>query len=208
VGRPTGPLEPTGDRSTPESTLSLSGVLVTGTPAAVLVGLFEEHDETRVVLTVRSSRLRLHTGEVAFPGGRLEPGESAADGARREAFEETGLDPSSTEVIGHLNTMPTVSSSSLVTPVVAALAARPRLVAEPAEVARIFDVALSDLLEDGVFVEEWWTVPGRPGLGGPEGSGFPVWFFQAGGETIWGVTARVLMELLCLTLGLPVPFAA
>ncbi len=207
-GRPSPPLEASGDGSTAPSILSLSGVEVSGTPAGVLVGLFEEEGETRVILTVRSRRLRSHTGEVAFPGGRLEPGESVDDGARREAYEETGLDPASVEVIGHLNTMPTVSSSSLVTPVVATLAARPTLVAEPAEVARIFDVALSDLLADGVFAEEWWAVPGRPGIGGPDGAEFPVWFFHAGSETIWGVTARVLMELLTLTLGLPVPFAA
>ncbi|HVB93680.1 MAG TPA: CoA pyrophosphatase [Acidimicrobiales bacterium] len=207
-GRPTPPLEASGDGTMAPSILSLSGVVVAGAPAGVLVGLFEEEGETRVILTVRSNRLRSHTGEVAFPGGRLEPGESIDDGARREAYEEVGLDPSSSEIIGHLNTMPTVSSSSLVTPVVAALTDRPNLVAEPAEVARIFDVALSDLLEDGVFEEEWWSVPGRPGIGGPDGAAFPVWFFDAEGETIWGVTARVLMELLCLTLGLPVPFAA
>ena len=206
--RPSPPLEPSGDGTTASSILSLSGVAVTGTPAGVLVGLFEEQGEIRVILTVRSGRLRSHTGEVAFPGGRLEPGESIDDGARREAHEEVGLDPASTEIIGHLNTMPTVSSSSLVTPVVAILAGRPTLVAEPDEVARIFDVALADLLEDGVFEEEWWSVPGRPGIGGPDGAAFPVWFFHAGGEIIWGVTARVLMELLCLTLGLPVPFAA
>jgi 8-oxo-dGTP pyrophosphatase MutT (NUDIX family) len=207
-GRTTGPREASGDGTTAASILSLSGVVVTGSPAAVLVALFEEKGETRVILTVRSSRLRSHTGEVAFPGGRLDPDESVDDGARREAHEEVGLDPSSAQIIGHLNTMPTVSSSSLVTPVVAVLAARPTLVAAPAEVARIFDVALSDLLAEGVLEEEWWTVPGRPGLGGPDGAAFPVWFFRAEEETIWGVTARVLMELLCLTLGLPVPFAA
>lgn len=207
-GRPTPPLAASGDGTSAPSILSLSGVVVAGIPAGVLVGLFEEEGETRVILTVRSNRLRSHTGEVAFPGGRLEPGESVDDGARREAHEEIGLDPSASEIIGHLNTMPTVSSTSLVTPVVAVLTARPKLVAEPAEVARIFDVALSDLLADDVFSEEWWSVPGRPGIGGPDGAAFPVWFFDAEGETIWGVTARVLMELLCLTLGLPVPFAA
>ncbi|MGH9098464.1 MAG: NUDIX hydrolase [Acidimicrobiales bacterium] len=207
-GRPNPPLVGSDDRTTARSILSPSGVEVAGTPAGVLVGLFEEKGEARVILTVRSDRLRSHTGEVAFPGGRLEPDESVDDGARREADEETGLDPASVEIIGHLNARPTVSSRSLVTPVVATLAARPTLVAEPAEVARIFDVALADLLADGVFVEEWWTVPGRPGIGGPDGAAFPVWFFHAGSETIWGVTARVLMELLCLTLGLPVPFAA
>lgn len=196
-----------GDGRTAVSILSISGVVVTGRPAAVLVPLFEEDGETRVILTVRSSQLRSHTGEVAFPGGRLDPGESVNDGARREAHEEISLDPSSVEIVGPLNTMPTVSSNTLMTPVVGVLSGRPALVAAPDEVARIFDVALSELLADDVFVEEWWTVPGRPGMDGAEGGGFPVWFFHAGGETIWGATARVLVELLCLTLGLPVPYS-
>jgi hypothetical protein len=53
---------------------------------------------------------------------------------------------------------------------------------------------------DGVFHEEWWTVPGRAG------GEFPVWFFDAGGEIIWGATARILVELLCLALGVGDPF--
>jgi 8-oxo-dGTP pyrophosphatase MutT (NUDIX family) len=192
--------------ATAEAILSATGGVVTGRPAAVLVPLFEEDGETRVILTVRSSQLRSHTGEVAFPGGRLDPGESVDDGARREAYEEIGLDRSSVEIVGPLNTMPTVSSNTLMTPVVGVLPGRPTLVAAPDEVARIFDVALADLLADDVFVEEWWSVPGRPGMDGEVGAGFPVWFFHAGGETIWGATARVLVELLCLTLGLPVPY--
>jgi 8-oxo-dGTP pyrophosphatase MutT (NUDIX family) len=205
AGRPV-ELRDEGEEVTAEAIRAFSGGAVSGRPAAVLVALFEEEEgETRVILTVRSSRLRSHTGEVAFPGGRLDPGESVEDAARREADEEIGLDPSSVEIIGRLNPMPTVSSHTLMTPVVAVLADRPSLVAEPDEVARIFDVALADLLDDGVFVEEWWAVPGRPGRDGNEGGGFPVWFFHAGGETIWGATARVLVELLCLTLELPVP---
>jgi hypothetical protein len=91
------------------------------------------------------------------------------------------------------------------TPVVATLSGRPALVAGPDEVDRVFDVGLAELLEDGVFREEWWAIPGRPGSDGRAGGEFPVWFFQAGGEIIWGATARVLTELLCLVLGLPGP---
>ena len=206
--RPAPPLGASGDGSTAPSILSFSGVVVAGTPAGVLVGLFEEEGETRVILTVRSNRLRSHTGEVAFPGGRLDPGESVDDGARREAYEEIGLDPSSSEIVGHLNTMPTVSSTSLVTPVVAVLSRStgaggrtggggPHLRCRPLRPAG------GRHLLRGVVVG-----PRPPGDRGARRSAFPVWFFDAEGETIWGVTARVLMELLCLTLGLPVPFAA
>ena len=174
-------------------------------PAAVLVVLFEEAGEARVLLTVRSPRLRSHQGEVAFPGGKLGPGEGIEDGARREAFEEVGLDPASVTVVGHLTAMPTVSSNTLMTPVVATLPRRPVTSPAPDEVARVFDVALADLLADGVFAEELWAVPGRHGADGSPGSEFPVWFFPVAGEIIWGATARVLTELLCLVLGVPAP---
>jgi len=174
-------------------------------PAAVLVALFEEAGEARVLLTVRSSRLRSHQGEVAFPGGKLDVGEGIDDGALREASEEVGLAPSLVTVVGHLTAMPTVSSNTLMTPVVATLATRPVTEPAPDEVARVFDVALCELLADGVFAEEFWAVPGRTGADGRVGGEFPVWFFSVAGETVWGATARVLTELLCLVLGVPAP---
>jgi 8-oxo-dGTP pyrophosphatase MutT (NUDIX family) len=183
-----------------------SDVDVERRPSAVLLALFEEDGETRVVLTVRSSRLRSHRGEVAFPGGRLDAGETVEEAALREAFEEVGLDPTSVSVVGELTAMPTVSSNTLMTPVVATLAERPSLEAAPDEVDRVFDVGLAELLADGVFLEEWWSVPDRPGADGRLGGEFPVWFYQADGETIWGATARVLTELLCLVLALPGTF--
>src|SRR3954454_19434603 len=94
-------------------------------PAAVLVPLFEEDGETRVILTRRAAHLRSHTGEVSFPGGRLEPGEGALAGALREAHEEIGLDPGEVEVLGQLAPLATVSSGSRITPFVGAVARRP-----------------------------------------------------------------------------------
>jgi len=177
-------------------------------PAAVLVALFEEDGEARVLLTVRSSHLRSHQGEVAFPGGKLDPDEAVDAGARREAEEEVGLDPSSVRVVGHLTAMPTVSSNTLMTPVVAVLDGRPTTSPAPDEVARVFDVALAEFLADGVFAEELWAVPGRHGADGQPGGEFPVWFFRVAGEIVWGATARVLTELLCLVLGVPGPSSA
>ena len=174
-------------------------------PAAVLVPLFEEGGETRVVLTVRSDQLHSHTGEVAFPGGRLDAGEGVVEGALREAFEEVGLDPGLATVVGQLTALPTVSSDTVMTPVVATLADRPSLTPNPGEVDRVFDVALADLVADGIFHEEWWSVPDRvAGDGFPVGE-FPVWFFAVAGETVWGATARTLVELVCLVLGVDVP---
>ena len=176
-----------------------------GRPAAVLVPLFEEDGEVRVLLTVRSDQLRSHQGEVAFPGGRLDTGEDVVQAALREADEEVSLDPALVTVIGELTAMPTVSSNTVMTPVVAALDGRPTLRANPSEVHRIFDVALRELVADGAFHEEWWSVPDRVDRSGfPEGE-FPVWFFDVADETVWGATARTLMELICLILKVPVP---
>jgi 8-oxo-dGTP pyrophosphatase MutT (NUDIX family) len=173
--------------------------------AAVLVALFEEDGEARVVLTVRSERLSTHRGEAAFPGGRLEENEDVVHGALREAEEEVALDPATVTVVAALTPMPTVASNTVMTPVVASLPARPRLTASPAEVVRVFDVSLHELVAEGAFHEELWSVPGRPGANGIPGDEFPVWFFAVGGETVWGATARTLVELLCLVLDVEVP---
>ncbi len=188
-----------------EFTRSFADTYPDSNPAAVLVALFEEEGEARVLLTVRSSRLRSHQGEVAFPGGKLDPGEGIDAAALREAEEEVALDPATVTVVGHLTAMPTVSSNTLMTPVVATLAGRPSPVPAADEVARVFDVALADLVADDVWAEELWAVPGRQGADGEPGGEFPVWFFAAGGEVIWGATARVLTELLCLVLGVDAP---
>lgn len=186
---------------------TLAGEVMEGSPAAVLVALFEEDGDTRVVLTVRSGHLRAHRGEVAFPGGRLDAGEDAVAAATREAFEEVALDPRLVTVVGELTPMPTRSSNTVMTPVVATLDGRPALRANPDEVERVFDVALSELAADGAFTEEWWSARDRPGAAGA-GAAFPVWFFDVGGETVWGATARTLVELLCLVLGVERPRSA
>jgi 8-oxo-dGTP pyrophosphatase MutT (NUDIX family) len=173
-----------------------------GAPSAVLVALFETDGEARVVLTRRAAHLRTHTGEVSFPGGRLEPGEQPEAGALREAAEEVALDPAEVQLLGRLTPLVTFSSSSRITPVVGALRARPHLEANPHEVEHVFDVSLAELAADGVFREERWIVPGRPmPVADPREDGsFPVWFFELPHDTVWGATARMLVELLRLVL--------
>jgi 8-oxo-dGTP pyrophosphatase MutT (NUDIX family) len=189
----------------PRRRIAARAGMAPGPAAAVLVPLYESEGETRVILTVRTSDLSSHRDEVAFPGGRLDAGEEAVAGALREAWEEVGLDPAAVSVVGTLHDLATSSSNTIVTPVVGTMDGRPSLTANPGEVARIFDLALADLLVDGVFHEEWWPVPGSPGLDHGTESEFPVWFFEAGGEMIWGATARILMDLLSLALGTGAP---
>ena len=158
--------------------------------SAVLVPLFEEAGEARVVLTRRATTLRTHQGQVSFPGGRIDPGEDAVAAALREAAEEVALDPATVRAVGFLEPAATFASAAPITPVVGVLGARPSLVCNPDEVDRVFDVSLATLAT--AFREERWTVPGRPTRS--------VFLFEVATETVWGVTARMLVDLLTVVL--------
>ena len=164
--------------------------------AAVLAPLFvDANGDTSVLLTRRSGRLRNHRGEVSFPGGRIDEGESAIQAALRETHEEVNLHPSAIRIVGRLEPLTTVVSSSKITPfigVVDDMAAQlPTLVPSPAEVDRIFSVTLRELTDPDCFREEIWTFP--------DGT-FPVWFFEVDDDTVWGATGRMLRRLLDLVL--------
>jgi 8-oxo-dGTP pyrophosphatase MutT (NUDIX family) len=167
--------------------------------AGVLAVMFEEHGETRLILTRRSSAMRTHKGEVSFPGGRLDEGEDPVGAALREAFEEVALDPALVEVVGWIHPVLTMSSESLIMPVLATVATRPHVVASPDEVERVFDVSLAELADPAIFHEERWSIPGRV-IPGTDDDSFAVWFFEVAGEIIWGATARMIHELLSVVL--------
>jgi 8-oxo-dGTP pyrophosphatase MutT (NUDIX family) len=160
--------------------------------AAVLVPLFGE-DDARVVLTRRSSSLRNHRGEVAFPGGRQVEGEALAEAALRETQEELGIEPASVHVVGELDHLTTVASRFVVAPYVGVLpGGRPEYRPNAAEIDRAFDVPLRELLDPAVYVEEVWDFPWGERH---------VSFFLLEGETVWGATARILRQLLLLITG-------
>ena len=174
--------------------------------SAVLVALFEEEGETHVILTRRSFALRQHRGEIALPGGRSEPGESAIETALREAKEEVGLEPSDVRTVGWLNPLVTFASGSAIWPVVGLLAKRPAMTVDPREVDRAFTVTLRALMSDGAFLEERWRRD-EPRPGADADGYFPMYFFRVPGDLVWGATARVLTELLCLVSGVDWPGA-
>jgi 8-oxo-dGTP pyrophosphatase MutT (NUDIX family) len=162
--------------------------------AAVLVPLFEAGGETRVVLTRRPETMPSHRGDVAFPGGKVHPEIDATlrDAALREAEEEIGLPRTAVEVVAELDTISTVTSRFLVASFVGVLAEPPELRPDPREVERVFDVALSELMAEGVHrVEHWGTgVLTRD-----------VHIFELDDETVWGLTARILSGFLTLITG-------
>lgn len=116
--------------------------------AAVCVIVTGEAGEAALLLTRRAARLSTHSGQYALPGGRLDEGESALEAARREAREEIGLQLGPEDFIGRLDDYPT-RSGYLITPLVAWLAEGTRLEANPAEVARIYRVPLTELARPG-----------------------------------------------------------
>jgi 8-oxo-dGTP pyrophosphatase MutT (NUDIX family) len=161
----------------------------TGTrPSAVLAPIYPDGDDVVVVMTRRAQHLRAHRGEVSFPGGGCDPTDTDLRAtAVREAFEEVHLDPGSVEIIGELDHLQTVTSQSYIVPFVGELAARPDLVASPAEVESILHVPLSELLADDVYHEERWGLPPLE---------HPVHFFELDGDVVWGATAAMLRNLL------------
>jgi 8-oxo-dGTP pyrophosphatase MutT (NUDIX family) len=166
-------------------------------PAAVLCVLHEDAGQVQVLLTRRSQQLRSHTGEVSFPGGRLEDGEEPEMCALRETSEEIGLDPAAVRIIGTLRPLATTTTKAAVIPFVGVLDALPPLRPNPAEVERVFSVPLAELATPGVYQLELWTAP--------DGLEHPVHFFYLAGETVWGATARLLRELLDRVLAHPAP---
>lgn len=155
-------------------------------PAGVLAAFLPSDDGLRLILTKRSSRLKHHPGQIAFPGGKQE--ESDADptaAALREAQEEVGLDPASVEILGTLPTHETVTSF-LMTPVVGLVTGPFHPVAEPGEVEEVFTVPFDHVTNPDRFSVQWrrWRGQRRHYYTAPYGPYY-----------IWGATARVLRGL-------------
>lgn len=114
-------------------------------PAAVLVGITDRPDPG-VILTVRREHLRTHAGQVAFPGGRIDPGEDSVEAALREAWEELGLDPGAAEIVGAIDPYRTVTGY-VVTPVLAVVQPDQPLSPHEHEVADWFEAPLAFVLD-------------------------------------------------------------
>ena len=181
------------DATEPQFLPSPATVPPTSAPSAVLVLLYGAHGEPWVVLTRRSWHLRHHAGEVSFPGGRREPGDTDLWAtALREASEEISLDPGIVSRIGRLDSFVTVGSRSLVCPFVATVDQCPDLVPDPIEVDRVLHVPLAELTGPESWREEIWSLDAA--FGGER----TMTFFELHGDTVWGATAAVLRRLLTL----------
>ncbi|MEP7203075.1 MAG: CoA pyrophosphatase [Ilumatobacteraceae bacterium] len=164
--------------------------------SAVLVAIADGPEGAEVLLTRRSQALASHRGEISFPGGRVDAGETFEQTALREAHEEVALDPAALALHGRLDPISTMVTRSFIVPVVGALNGRPSLRPAEHEVERILWVPLGELTRSDTFREEVWNYNDAPR---------PMFFFELDDETIWGATARILHQLLRVALGIEGP---
>ena len=161
-------------------------------PAAVLVPLVAHASEVTVLLTRRTLTLRSHSGQVAFPGGGREPGDTdPVHTALRETREEVGIDPDGVEVIGQLPEYLT-GTGYQVTPIVGFVRSGLSLTPDPIEVAEVFEVPLAFLMDPRHHQQRriempeghrlFWAMPYRP-------------VDSADEHFIWGATAAMLRNL-------------
>lgn len=153
--------------------------------AAVLVPIVWHEAAPSILLTLRAADLSAHAGQVAFPGGRLEKGETAEAAALREAAEEVGLDPRLPVIAGHLPDHFT-GTGFRVTPVVAFLDPPLTLTPDPGEVAEIFELPLATVLDPAAPERRRAEFRGRM-------REFWVWPHER--HHVWGATAQMLVSL-------------
>lgn len=156
------------------------------TPAGVLIPVIDRPACLSVLLTQRSTELRHHAGQVSFPGGRMEEGDTdILATALRETYEEVGISPDEVSVLGYLQPMPTITGYA-VTPVIGLLAEPSDLVIDTSEVEFVFEVPLHFLLDrrnQRIAESEF------------RGEKIPVSEFVYDGQRIWGATAHILIQL-------------
>jgi 8-oxo-dGTP pyrophosphatase MutT (NUDIX family) len=155
------------------------------TEAAVLLPLFGWPERPALVFTERRADLRSHAGEISFPGGRRDPGETYLEAALREAHEEIALEPAGVEIVGALPPISTFVTSYKVHPFVGLIDAASSLRANPTEVEAVLRLELSELRKG--YAMRRLVRRGVP-IRTPT--------YVVGEHLIWGATARILGELL------------
>ena len=157
-----------------------------GDRLAAVLALIVLEPEPSVVFTVRAAALSRHAGEISFPGGLQDPGETLAEAALREAHEEIGLDPSAARLLGALPSVHTFVSGILVVPFVGTIERAPVFTVNEGEIDEVlaFDLRRLAAVERTVTYDR---------AGGGRWRGFA---YELDGHTVWGATGSMLHTLL------------
>lgn len=138
-------------------------------------------------LTVRSSRLPSHAGEISFPGGRMETGETVLETALRETEEEIGISKNDIEPLGALSDLYIPVSRNIIKPQVGLLTGPPHFRLSSGEVSRLFTPPLRQLRDAGRQTRQRWQLQGKPVI-------VPFWTLYD--IPLWGATAMILSEFI------------
>lgn len=157
--------------------------------SAVMVLLYPQESELQLIFARRPDTLRDHPGQIAFPGGRREPGEAYIDTALRETEEELGVPAAQIEVLGQLRSVYVPPSNFVVHPFVGWHERRPAFVPSPDEVAELLEIPLSHFLNPNSRSREEWTFKKMNVT-------LDIPFYHFGQHKIWGATATILSELM------------
>lgn len=173
-GNPARPLDPPND--------------ITPRDGAVLILIYPNVDELYLPLTVRTSSLRHHSGEISLPGGRFDPADLSLERtALRETAEEIGVQPETVEIVTALDPVWIPVSNFRIVPYVGVVEARPPFALAPDEVAGIVEVPLPMLADPRIIRSEVRDIRGRL---------LSVPYFAIDEHKVWGATALVLAQLL------------
>ena len=157
---------------------------------AVLALFWPGEEGLTLTLTRRTDRVEHHRGQIAFPGGKREDGESLVETALRETEEEVGIDPASIEILGELPPLAIPVSGFLVHPFVGYTNKRPTYRIDPTEVAGVIEAPLELLLSDGARGEREWEFRGKTVM-------VPIYDLpDVNPPPLWGATAMMLSGLL------------
>jgi len=142
-----------------------------------------------IPLTVRASGLKRHAGQISLPGGATDPGETLAQAALREAHEEIGVDPAHVRILGELTPVHVLVSGFTLHPIVGITDDRPSFDPAAHEVEEVIEVSVEDLQDASAI---------RQGTRIREGEAIEYPYFDLMGHQVWGATAMILGEFICL----------
>ncbi|REL33094.1 CoA pyrophosphatase [Rhodohalobacter sp. SW132] len=173
----------------PDEKIPIESIDSSGHPSGVLVPIYPDlQGNMNVILTLRTDSIR-HAGQISFPGGRSDNGESATETALRETREEIGIENKLISIAGSLSPFYLYRSHNRITPVVGFLREKPQMKKNPYEVEEIITVKLDRLISEERIKKERWDL---------EHNSFYVPFWDIHKVPLWGATAMMMSELLVI----------